>query len=98
VSFARVPTLVLAAVLDSPALWHAFVLHDLDYTVALTRYLIAVVVAALMLWILRWLTDGYLHRDGTQKTGAGSGAGAGGTPLTPGQRIGDSDRGGEAGK
>ncbi|GII26142.1 hypothetical protein [Planosporangium mesophilum] len=52
-------TLLLAALLDSPALYHAFVLHDLDYTTALVRYLIAVVVAALMLAMLNGLANGY---------------------------------------
>jgi hypothetical protein len=52
-------TLLLAALLDSPALYHAFVLHDLDYTTALVRYLIAVVVAALMLAMINGLANGY---------------------------------------
>jgi hypothetical protein len=58
---ARMPTLLLAALLDSPALWHAFVKHDMDPVAALTRYLIAVVVAAVMLAMLRGLANGYLR-------------------------------------
>jgi hypothetical protein len=53
------PTLLLAALLDSPALWHAFVAHDLDYTTAGIRYLIAVVVAAVMMALVRTLASGY---------------------------------------
>ncbi len=58
---ARMPTLLLAALLDSPALWHAFVTHDMDPVAALTRFLIAVVVAAVMLAMLRGLANGYLR-------------------------------------
>jgi hypothetical protein len=56
---AQLSTLLLAALLDGPALYHAFVLHDLDYTSALLRYLIAVLVAALMLALLRAVINGY---------------------------------------
>jgi cell division protein FtsB len=56
---AKLSTLLLAALLDSPALYHAFVAHDMDYTTALIRYLIAVVVATLMLWLLRALANVY---------------------------------------
>jgi hypothetical protein len=56
---AKLSTLLLAALLDSPALYHAFVAHDMDYTAALIRYLIAVVVAAVMLALLRAMANGY---------------------------------------
>jgi hypothetical protein len=56
---ARYSTLIVAALLTSPALWHAFVQHDLGYPEAATRFLIAVPVAAIMLWILRGLAAGY---------------------------------------
>jgi hypothetical protein len=56
---AKLSTLLLAALLDSPALYHAFVTHDMDYTSALTRYLIAVVAAAVMLWLLREMMNAY---------------------------------------
>jgi hypothetical protein len=60
---AKLSTLLLAVVLDSPALYRAFVTHEMDYTSALTRYLIAVVVAALMLHLLRSLMNGYRHAN-----------------------------------
>lgn len=56
---ARWSTLLLAAVLASPALWRAFVVQDLDYTSALTRFLIAVPVSAIMLALLRGMASGY---------------------------------------
>lgn len=57
--FGRYSTLLLAAVLASPALWQAFVVGDLDVSTALTRYLIAVLVAAAMLALFRMLTRAY---------------------------------------
>lgn len=57
--FARFSTLLLAAVLASPALWQAFVLRDLDVSTALIRYLIAVLVAAAMLALFRMLVRAY---------------------------------------
>jgi hypothetical protein len=63
---AKLSTLLLAALLDSPALYHAFVVHDMDYTAALLRYLIAVVVAALMLALLRGLVEGYKRGNDTE--------------------------------
>ena len=94
--FARLPTLLLAAVLDGSALWHAFVLHDLDYTSALVRYLVAVVVAAFMLWLLRGLANGYLRGNDDAKAeaeragGKQSGTEQSGTePAGRGRRNGD---------
>lgn len=63
---ARLSTLLLAALLDSPALYHAFVVHDMTYTAALTRYLIAALIATLMLWLLRSLMDGYRRANEVQ--------------------------------
>ena len=57
--FARFSTLLLAAVLAGPALWQAFVLGDLDVSTALLRYLIAVLVAAVMLALFRMLVRVY---------------------------------------
>jgi hypothetical protein len=57
--FARFSTLLLAAVLASPALWQAFVIGDLDVSTALLRYLIAVLVAAAMLALFRMLVRAY---------------------------------------
>lgn len=56
---ARWSTLLLAGLLAGPTLWHAFVQHDLDYGTAMTRFLIAVVVSAFMLSVLRGMADGY---------------------------------------
>ncbi|MDT5037464.1 MAG: hypothetical protein QOE03_2649 [Micromonosporaceae bacterium] len=64
------PTLLLAAVLDSPALWHAFVAHDLDYTTAGVRYLIAVVVAAVMMALVRSMASGYTNRNDRARAAA----------------------------
>jgi hypothetical protein len=58
--FATFPTLLLAAVIDSPALYGAFVSGTMDPTTALVRYLIAVVVSAIMLAMLRSMATGYL--------------------------------------
>ena len=62
----RPSTLLLATAMSGPALWHALVQHDLDGTVAMERFLIAVPVAALMLHGLRSLTASYVrHRIAT---------------------------------
>ncbi|MGI5169923.1 hypothetical protein ACQEU3_36780 [Spirillospora sp. CA-253888] len=53
------PVLVLAAVLDGRALWHAFVTGELEVSTALTRYLVAVLVSAAMVWVLTQLTAAY---------------------------------------
>jgi hypothetical protein len=63
---ARFSTLLLAVALASPALWSAFVLHQLDTRSALIRLLIAIPVAAIMLAVLRSLTSGY-SRNNTKK-------------------------------
>ncbi|GAA3167861.1 hypothetical protein GCM10010466_67980 [Planomonospora alba] len=62
------PTLLLALVLAGPALWHAFVLRDLDVVTALTRYLLAVLVSAAMLGALRRITASY-GPDGAEADG-----------------------------
>jgi len=59
VGLARFPTLVLAALLASPALYAAFWTHTLDAQTALLRLLIAVPVAAVMLGIVRAITRDY---------------------------------------
>jgi hypothetical protein len=56
VGLARFSTLFLALLIASPALYSAFVTHDLDPTTALLRYLIAVPVAAVMLAFVRMVT------------------------------------------
>ncbi|MFG1925773.1 hypothetical protein [Cryptosporangium sp. NPDC048952] len=63
--FARYSVLLLAALLAAPALWQAFVVGDLDIDTALIRYLIAVLVAAVMLAFLRMLYTTYqrIHEE-----------------------------------
>jgi hypothetical protein len=56
---ARFSTLGLAVLLASPALYSAFVKHTVDPMTALIRFLIAIPVAALMLWIVRLVTRDY---------------------------------------
>jgi hypothetical protein len=55
----RPATLLLAAAMAGPALWRAFVTEDLDIDSALTRFLIAVPAAMVMLAALRFVTAGY---------------------------------------
>jgi len=64
---ARFSTLVLAAVLASPALYSAFVTHDLEVRSALLRLLIAIPVAAIMLAFVRSLASGYERTNGAKK-------------------------------
>ncbi|MBG0833329.1 hypothetical protein HS041_37135 [Planomonospora sp. ID67723] len=52
-------TLLMALVLAGPALWHAFILEDLEIATALMRYLAAVVVSAFMLGVLHRVTSSY---------------------------------------
>src|SRR3954471_18466579 len=54
----RPATLVIATALAAPALWSAAT-GDLDVTSALTRFLIAVPVAAVMIMVLSMLTESY---------------------------------------
>ena len=63
---ARFSTLLLAALLASPALWHAFVVHDLGVTAGLLRLLLAVPVAAAMLAVVRSVTRRYDKPDREQ--------------------------------
>jgi hypothetical protein len=48
---------MLAAVLSAPTLYRAFVVGDLETSTALTRVLLAVVVSAAMLAVLRGLAS-----------------------------------------
>jgi hypothetical protein len=73
----RFPTLLLAAVLAGPALWHAAVTGDLDPKTALLRYLIAVPIAGVMLAFLRALVRAYQGDQGL----LGSPDGQPGPPL-----------------
>lgn len=67
--FARFSVLLLATVLASPALWQAFVVGDLDLDTALLRYLVAVIVAAVMLAIVRSLYNAYRRIHEEHETG-----------------------------
>jgi hypothetical protein len=58
-SLARYSTLLLAAILAGPALWHGFVVRDMDVDTAIIRFLIAVLVSAFMLAFLRGITSDY---------------------------------------
>ena len=58
-SLIRPATLVLALLMAGPALWQAFVTGGLDVTSALGRFLIAVPVAAAMVWVISLLTESY---------------------------------------
>jgi hypothetical protein len=60
-ALARPSTVALAALLASSALFHAFARHDLDPSVAVLRFLIAVPVSAAMLAVLRAVTHAYRH-------------------------------------
>ena len=58
-TLSRPSTLGLAALLDGPAFWAAYVNHDLSPSTAWLRFLIAVPVAAVMLSVLRGVVNGY---------------------------------------
>ncbi|OLB78079.1 MAG: hypothetical protein AUI14_13975, partial [Actinobacteria bacterium 13_2_20CM_2_71_6] len=59
-------TLLLATAMSGPALWHAAVAGDLDMTVAMERFLLAVAVSTVLLAALRSLTASYArHRIAT---------------------------------
>jgi hypothetical protein len=62
----RPGTLLLAVGMSVPALWHATVAGDLDATVAMERFLMAVAVSAVLLAGMRSLTASYQrHRIAT---------------------------------
>jgi hypothetical protein len=62
----RPSTLLLATAMSAPALWHAGVARDLDATVAMERFLLAVAVSTVLLAGLRTLTASYQrHRIAT---------------------------------
>jgi hypothetical protein len=84
---ARFSTLLLATLMASPALYHAFVTHDLEPTTALIRFLIAVPVAAIMLAVVRVVTSGYQrNKRNTEPIHADV---VTGTPLPPARRADD---------
>lgn len=58
-SLIRPAALLLGGVMAAPALYRGFVTEELDITSALGRFLVAVVVAGVMLAVLRFVTAGY---------------------------------------
>ncbi|MFC5001413.1 hypothetical protein ACFPIJ_26715 [Dactylosporangium cerinum] len=64
---ARFPTLFLALLIASPALYATFVTHQLDLQTGLLRLLIAVPVAAVMLALFRLVTRDYGKDDERKK-------------------------------
>ncbi len=60
---ARFSTLMLAAVLSAPTLYRAFVVGDLETSTALTRVLLAIVVSAAMLAMLRGLASFFKQQE-----------------------------------
>jgi hypothetical protein len=71
----RPAVLGLAVLLSTPALWAAFAAGTMGITTALTRFLIAVPVAALMLTLLQMVTAGY-SRQALRKSMAAAISGA----------------------
>ncbi|MEN3357140.1 MAG: hypothetical protein V7637_1122 [Mycobacteriales bacterium] len=64
-ALARPSTVLLAGVIDAPAIYQATVTHELPAADALIRYLIAVPVAAVLLGVLRRITAGYGQKEQT---------------------------------
>jgi hypothetical protein len=63
----RPSSLLLGSVLAAPALWHGLVTGQLDITSALLRFVLAVLVAGLLLAILRFVTAGYGRGEAPQR-------------------------------
>lgn len=61
-SLIRPAALGLAVVMAAPAIWQAVVTGGLDMTSAVSRFLLAVPVAALMLAALRMVTSDYQEK------------------------------------
>jgi hypothetical protein len=68
----RMPVLLLAVVLSSPALWSAFATGTMSIEAALLRLLIAFPLSAVMLTILRFIVSPYRGgaRDGSESSAA----------------------------
>jgi hypothetical protein len=58
----RPSSLLLGAILAGPALWRGFVTGQLDVASALLRFVLGVLVGAVMLAVLRAVTSGYGRR------------------------------------
>jgi hypothetical protein len=59
----RPSSLLLGSILAAPALWHGLVTGQLGVTTALLRFVLAVLVAGVMLAALRFVTSGYARGD-----------------------------------
>jgi hypothetical protein len=55
-------TLLAAALMDSPAIYHAFVAKDMPADTALARFLICVPVAAILLMVWHTIVDPYRRK------------------------------------
>lgn len=62
----RPSVLSLALVIAAPALWQGFVDHGTDTGTALSRYLMAVPVAAVMVAVVGWLIELYQPQDAAE--------------------------------
>lgn len=65
----RPVVLGLAAVMAAPAMYRAFVTEELDVGSALTRFLLAVPAAAIMVALLTFVTADYGERRGAARAG-----------------------------
>jgi hypothetical protein len=55
-------TLLIAALIDSPAIYHAFVVKDMPASTAMVRFLICVPVAAILLMLWHTIIDPYRRK------------------------------------
>jgi hypothetical protein len=67
-TFANPLTVLIATLLAGPALWRAFVQHDLELGDAATRFLIALIVAGVMQWLIRGLANMYKESHPRRRT------------------------------
>ena len=58
----RPGTVLFAAAISAPALWQAAVAHNLDPTVAMERFLLALGVSIVLLAVVRAITVPYARR------------------------------------
>jgi hypothetical protein len=63
-------TLAVAAVIDSPAIYHAFIAHDMSADTAMIRYLICVPIAAALLMAWHVVVDPYRRKGAPLRASA----------------------------
>lgn len=63
-------TLMTAALIDSPAIYHAFVAKDMPADTAMLRYLICVPIAAALLLIWHTIIDPYRRKGAPLRASA----------------------------